>query len=600
MKFCKSVALVALLVFAASAVFAGGQQGTSGQQGTGSQGSAQGTTQSNAQAAAPSGTLPRNETLYYFNQWGPITGYNPYGASNNSFIGRDVQVVFETLFLYNILDGKLYPQIGDSYTWNGQTLTVKLNPKVKFSDGSAMTATDVVNSYELQKKYTTAYSGYWSYLASVTAPDNYTVVLASNPSNFNPKYLEASISELPITSKAYWDKQNLDSQPSALLQCTGFDCIGTGPYKPYFNDDTMLVIQRVDTYWGQDPSRYGKLPAPKFIAQNLYKDNASAAEAFQAGQIDVDQQFMPQVWKMWESGAPIETYIPQAPYYFPGVIPMIIFNTTKPGLDDPAVRKAIAMSLDYDMIGTNAMSGYTAKMVPSLMLPVPAEQALIDADALKPYQWSGIDIAGANALLDKAGWVRGADGIRAKNGVRLSFKAECPYGWSDWNASLEVVAQSTRQLGMDIATYFPEAAVWQTDKDNCTFDILMDSPGGTGAASPWTRAYSAMGSMDLPPVGTPNRVQNCGRWVNQEANQIINQLASETDAAKVKALWTRLNIIYLQEMPAAGLMYRPGVFHTVNTSVWTGFPKINDGTNIPPTICTNGYGVKALYNIRLK
>ncbi|AEF82336.1 ABC transporter substrate-binding protein [Leadbettera azotonutricia] len=587
MKMMRTFVLTVLvLIIAAGTVFASGGSQPAGQ--------------STGGASAPSATtLPRRETLYYFNQWGPITGYNPYGSPNNSFIAKDVQVVFESLFLYNLLDGKLYPHIGDSYTWNGQTLTVVLNKNVKFSDGSALTAADVVNSYNLQKTYATPYAGYWSYLDTVTAPDNYTVVLKGKASNFNPKYMEESISALPITSKAYWDKKNLPSDASAMLQDPAWDCIGTGPYKPYFNDETMLIIQRVDTYWGQHASRNGKLPAPKYIAQNLYKDNASAAAAFQANMIDVNQQFMPQVWKMMET-APIETYIPQAPYYFPGVIPMIIFNSTKPGLNDPAVRKAIAMSLDYDMIGTNAMSGYTAKMVPSLMLPVPAEQALIDTNALKPYQWSGVDIAGANKLLDQAGWVKGADGIRAKGGVRLAFQAECPYGWSDWNASLEVVAQSARQLGMDIQTYFPEANIWQQDKDNTSFDILMDSPGGTGAASPWNRAYAALGSQDISPVGTPNRVQNWGRWVNQEANQIINQLASETDAAKVKQLWTRLNIIYLQEMPTAGLMYRPGVFHTVNTSVWTGFPKLNDGTNIPPTICTNGYGVKALYNIKLK
>jgi peptide/nickel transport system substrate-binding protein len=130
-----------------------------------------------SQAGGASGSLdkdnlPRKETLYYFNQWGPITGYNPYGNSNNLFISREVEVVFETLFLYNILDGKLYPQIGESYTWNGQNMTVILNRNVKFSDGQALTAADVVNSYELQKTYTTEYSGYWFYLDSVTAQDN--------------------------------------------------------------------------------------------------------------------------------------------------------------------------------------------------------------------------------------------------------------------------------------------------------------------------------------------------------------------------------------------------------------------------------------------
>jgi peptide/nickel transport system substrate-binding protein len=589
MKLCKKAALVFLMPAVVSlSLFAGGGQ----QAGTGQQGGGQ-----------TADTLPRKETLYYFNQWGPITGYNPYGSVNNSFILPEVQVVFETLFLYNLLDGKLYPQIADSYKWDGQTMTVTLNRNVKFSDGSPLTSADVINSYQMQKTYTSTFSGYWSYLDSVTAPDAYTVVLKGKPTNFNPKYMETSISTLPITSKAYWDKQNLGSESAALLKFAAWDCIGTGPYKPYFNDDTMLVIERLDSYWGQHSSRNGKLPAPKYIAQNLYKDNAAVSEALRGGRVDVDQQFLPQIWKMWEAGLPVETYIPQPPYYFPGIIPMIAFNTAKPGLDDSAVRKAIAMSLDYDMIATNAMSGYSAKMVPSLMLPVPAEQALIDPEALKPYQWSG-DVrqatADANALLDNAGWVKGADGIRAKGGVKLAFRAECPYGWSDWNASLEVLAQSTKALGMDIQTYFPESQVWQNDRDSGTFDILMYNSSTTGAASPWTRAYLVMGSKDLPPAGTPNRIQNYGRWINQEANQIIDQLGAETDAAKLKQLWTRLNIIYLQEMPSAGLMYRPGLFHTVNASVWTGFPKLNDGTNIPPTLCTYGYGIKALYNLKLR
>jgi peptide/nickel transport system substrate-binding protein len=302
--------------------------------------------------------------------------------------------------------------------------------------------------------------------------------------------------------------------------------------------------------------------------------------------------------------ANISTFIPQAPYYFPGVIPMIIFNTKDPRLADPVVRRAIAMVLDYDTIGKNAMSGYTAPVVASLMLPVPAEQALIDVDALKPYQWSGSLtelVTQANKLLDDAGWVRGADGIRAKGGVRLAgIRAECPQGWSDWNASLEVVAQAGKNIGIDIQTYFPISTVWTTDQQNGTFDIIMESPGGIGIASPWNRAYAALSSTDLPPEGTPNAIGNHGRWVNQEANTIISQIASETDAAKLKQLWTRLNIIYLQEMPCAGLMYRPGVFHTVNETVWTGYPKMNDGSGVPPTLCIDGYGIKGLYNLRNK
>jgi peptide/nickel transport system substrate-binding protein len=539
--------------------------------------------------------------------WGAPTHFNPYNAGGSVFgitpfnmLSR--QLIYETLFIYNLLDGKLYPQLGETYTWNGQDMTVTLNKNVKFSDGKPMTSADVVNSYQLQKQYQTAGSGYWSYIDSVTATDDYTIVIKSNPAQFNPKQVEASISSLYITPKHVWDDivKEVGSGNTALAQYPNWNPVATGPYKPFVYDETKIVLERVDTYWGQ--SKYGKLPAPKYIAHNIFKDNASGDAAFRAGEVDVSQQFISQVWRMWEGGAKVETFIPEKPYYFPGTIPFLVFNTKRPGLDDPAVRKAIAMCLDYNLIGQNAMSGYTASMEATIMLPVPAEQALIDTAALQQYQWQagGGDIAGANKLLDDAGWAKGSDGIRAKGGVRLSFTAECPTGWSDWQATLEIVSQSTKAIGLDVKTNFPVQNVWQSNKDNGTFDMTMHSYGGAGIASPWMRAYQAMGSMDMPPEGTPNQIQNWGRWVNQEANEIITQIVAETNPATLKQLWTRLNIIWLQNVPCAGLMYRPSVFHTVNTSVWEGFPKINDGSNIPPTLCTDGYGIMALYKIKPK
>ncbi|MDR2483410.1 MAG: ABC transporter substrate-binding protein [Treponema sp.] len=565
---------------------------------------------------APAGSLPRKETLYFNGiLWNKVNKWNPYLVGGDAF-GIDAvagrQLIYETLFVYDQLTGTLKPQLADSYKWDGQTLTVTLNGNAKFWDGKALTAADVVNSFELSKKYATASSGYWSYIDSVTAQGNTAVSIKANAAKFNPKLVEEAINRLYITQKAEMDKitAKIGASETALGQWTNMlpdgtmeaKASGTGPYIPYLADETKAVLARVDGYWGQHSSRYGKLAAPKYIVHAIYKDNAAGDAAFRAAEVDVSQQFISSVWTMFNAN--ISTYLPQAPYYFPGVIPSIVFNTKKPGLDDPAVRKAIAMALDYNTIGKNAMSGYTAPYTASLMLPVPAEQALIDANALKPYQWDS-DLAkataAANELLDKAGWVKGADGIRAKGGVKLSgFKAECPQGWSDWNASLEVVAQAGKNIGIDIQTYFPIATVWTEDYLNGTFDIIMYSYGGVGIASPWSRAYGSMSSADLPPEGQSNPIQNFGRWVNKEATDIITQIASETNAAKLKELWTRLNIIYLQEMPVAGLMYRPGKFHTVNETVWTGYPKMSDGSGVPPEICIDGYGIKGLYNLKAK
>ncbi|MDR1107312.1 MAG: ABC transporter substrate-binding protein [Treponema sp.] len=586
MKSGKFVLIAVVLLAAAGMVFASpGQQGG---------------------ASTPSGgssALPRNETLYFNGLlWGAPTHFNPFNVDSSfgitPFTALSRQLIYETLFVFNMLDAKLYPQLADSYAWNGQNVTVKLNPNVHFSDGRPMTADDVVYSYELQNRYATSGTAWWSYIDSVRKIDNLTVEIRGKASNFNPKHIETSLCALYIVPKHVWEGiERNNPPPTGIVQYPNWEPVATGPYKPLRWDDTVAALVRDDNYWGKHASRYGKLPAPKYLVHNVYRDNAAGDAAFREGQVDVSQQFISQVWTF---GPNVETYISQPPYYFPGVIPSIVFNTQKPGLNDAAVRRAIAMALDYDLIGKNAMSGYTAALVPSIMLPVPAEQALIDPAALRQYQWTGVDIDGARRLLDQAGWVPGADGIRAKGGVRLSFRAECPAGWSDWNASLEVVAQVGRQIGMDITTYFPEANVWQADKDNGTFDIIMHSYGGAGPASPWSRAYETMSSADLPPAGTPNRIGNFGRWTNARANQIIGQLAAETNPATLKQLWTELNVIYLQNMPAAGLMYRPALFHTVNTSVWAGFPKFGDGTNVPPTICIDGYGIQTLYRISPK
>jgi peptide/nickel transport system substrate-binding protein len=566
-------------------------------------------------APARPDSLPRKETLYFNGMlWVKVNNWNPYGMGTGAFgitpnTGLTRQLIYETLFVYDLLTGTLKPQLADSYSWSGQTLTIQLNRNVKFWDGKPMTSADVVNSYQLQKIYATGGSAYWPYIESVSAQGDYTVIIKGNPAKFNPKQVESSLGGLYITQKAEMDKvtAKIGTSPTALSEWTNMiedgqieTQSGTGPYKPYVADETKAVLLRVDTYWGV--VRYGKLAAPKYVAHAIYKDNAAGDAAFRAAEVDISQQFISSVWTMFDKN--ISTYIPQPPYYFPGQIPALIFNTKRPGLDDPAVRRAIAMALDYDTIGKNAMSGYTAPLVPSLMLPTPAEQALIDADALKPYQWSGDlreAIAAANKLLDDAGWVKGADGIRAKGGVKLTgFNAECPQGYSDWTATLEVVAQAGKQIGIGIQTYFPIQTVWVQDFLNTTFDLTMMSYGGVGIASPWSRAYGAMSSANLPPEGVPNNAGNYGRWINQEASDIIERLSSETDAVKLKQLWTRLNIIYLQEMPCAGLMYRPGVYHTVNETVWTGYPKMNDGSGVPPTVCIDGYGIKGLYNLRNK
>ena len=79
----------------------------------------------------------------------------------------------------------------------------------------------------------------------------------------------------------------------------------------------------------------------------------------------------------------------------------------------------------------------------------------------------------------------------------------------------------------------------------------------------------------------------------------VRQAVAQRDVTSLKALYTEAVKIYLTDVPSFSLMYRPDKFHAVNESVWTNFPDSEDGRNIPPTNCTDGYGIAALYDVEL-
>lgn len=562
------------------------------------------TTEPAANQPATSGDAketPRNETLYINGiQWGPPSNFNLL-SGNPAFpinYGNSRELVYETLFMINQLDGKLEPLLGTKYEWtDDMTLRIELNKDAKWSDGKPFTSDDVVYTYQLGKKYDINWSNYWAYIADVTADGPNAVKIMLNKDNPNRLTVLDSIELIPMMPKHIWEEieKKSNNDLATIRKEVNANPVATGPYKIYFYNDQKITIVRDDNYWGK--SLFGKLPAPKYITHVIYKDNAAGDLAFKSGQVDVSQQFIPQVWNMWKNGAPIKTYLKDAPYYVPGSMPSIFFNFSKKGLDNPDVRRAIAMSIDYKKISDLAMSGYSAAMQPSLTLNTDAESKYVDQAAIKSLQWT-TDVKAANELLDSIGAKKGKDGIRVLNGTRLGpFEVECPYGWSDWNAALEIVAQSAKAIGIEIRTKFPEAPVWTNDLQTGKFDIIMNTPaGGVNPSQPWSRAHDIMYSKEVAPLGEM-AFWNWGRYKNDKADQIIDKIPSVTDQAELKTLYTDLTKIWLTDIPSIPLMYRPWVFHTVNESVWKGFPVDGDGSNIPPQIAMDGAGIRALYQI---
>lgn len=561
------------------------------------------------------GSTPRNETLYFAGQqWGTINDWNPMSANSNNAMAVSQSdasrvLIYETLFMYNMLDGSLHGLLATDYSWNeDQTeLTVHMNPDAKWSDGTPVTAADVAYTFDTHVKYNSATGvDYANYIESVTASDDTTVVFKAKCDDtgvsINPLKVMEYLPKVYVMQKAYLEKveERNGSDAEAMKIDKMEDLVASGPYKPYYDDDQKVVFVRDDNYWGQAESMWGKLPAPKYIAHTIFADNNAGQVALAAGEVDVSQQFTTDVQKLWEEQElPIMTYLDEAPYGVCATMPTLWFNLDRPGLDKVEVRKAIAMAIDYDQIIASAMSNQSptfAQVPRSVMNPTDGEQKLIDKEALADLQFNGKDIAGANALLDEAGIVdTDGDGIREVDGVNLSYQAECPSGWTDWNASLEIVAAAGKEIGIDITTYFPEANTYTNDYSTGNFDIMMNGTSGSSISNPWYRSMQLLSSSynDLE----INFNGNWGGYENARADELLALIPHETDEEVLKEYYTELSEIYLTDVPSVSLMYRPQLFYVVNESVWTNYPE--QGDDIPPTDCTDGYGVAALYELQL-
>jgi peptide/nickel transport system substrate-binding protein len=579
-----------------------------------------------AAPASDPNALPRNETLYFNGQqWGPVVGWNPYSNSNNNAMAIAQQdssrvIMFETPYLYNMLDGQQYPLLADgAYAWNDALteITFKIKPAAKWSDGTPVTAEDVAYTWATHIKYPTpAGDANKDYIETIEAVDSQTVLvkakLDADGKAVNPLLVQAYLSTNYVIQKAW--TQTLEARAggdvTALLADTAEDVVYSGPYHKYFADDSKVVYVRDDNYWGQDASMWGKLPAPKYLAHTIFKDNAAGSVALAQGEVDVSQQFNSNIQVLWLSyGLPISTYLPEPPYGIGASLPTAFYNLQSYGLDNVAVRKAIAIAVDYPTIIANAMTNQSATFdqVPrSLMNPTAGEQALYENAAVADLQWAGNDIDGAKKLLDDAGIVDSdGDGWRELNGQKLSYVATCPNGWSDWQAAIEIVAAAGKKIGIDITTNYPEWSVYQTvvTKSDAPlpagYDIFMMWSDGAGPTQPWGRIRKLMSSEFIGMASNWNG--NWGQYSNPAADELIKAIPTMTDEAELKATYTELVKIYLTDIPSFTLMYRPQSFHAVNESVWTNFPHDGDGTNppVPPLDLTDGWSVAGLYNLTL-
>ncbi len=381
--------------------------------------------------------------------WQAVSTLNPYlsGGIKEEFASS---IVLEPLANFNE-KGELTVRLAASLPTleNGgvsadfTSMTWKLKPGVKWSDGSALTADDVVFTWA----YCTAPGGGCAQAAkfagvkSVEALDPLTVKVTFTAPKPYPYQAFVGATN-PILQKA----QFKDCLGAKAPGCTAanFGPIGTGPFvvKAFKPNDSIVYVAN-ENY--RDPDK------PAFASVNLKGggDALSAARAvLETGEYDYawNIQIEPEVLKgMVDAGkgralTAFGSYVERLDLNRTAVDPSLgdkrstLEGGPHPAMSDPAVRKALSLAIDRDVI---VEAGYGVAGKPTCNI-IPGPEIYVSRAndwCLKP------DVAAANKLLDDAGWKMGADNVRAKNGVKLSFQ---------FQTSTNSVRQATQALLKDM------------------------------------------------------------------------------------------------------------------------------------------------------
>ena len=358
--------------------------------------------------------------------WQAASVLNPYLSTGAKDIDP-ASMVIEPLALVAD-DGSLIPALAAEIPTreNGgiapdfSHVTWKLKPGLLWSDGSPVTAEDVrfTAGYCMDPDFGCAVLAEFEGISSVEAADELTVRI-----NFDrPKYvpLQAFVGgRTPILQKAQFE--GCTGAAGASCSEQNFAPIGTGPFRVTgFTPGDVAQFEANPNY--RDPAK----PAFARVTVKGGGDAMAAARAvLETGEYDFawNLQLDPETVARMEAAGKGAVYAS-----FGSMVERIELNQTDPSSDlpaeeratlahphpfltDPAVRRALSMAIDRPLVAelTYGPSGNPTCTI----TPVPAAYVSDDKTCLTQ------DIEGARALLDQAGWVPGADGVREKDGIRL-------------------------------------------------------------------------------------------------------------------------------------------------------------------------------------
>lgn len=463
-----------------------------------------------------------------------------------------VEVLPEALMMDPLIatepDGRLVPILAQTVPTlenggigrDGVTITYHLRHGVKWQDGAPFTSRDVAFSVSALNNPKTLVGSRHGYdqIARVDTPDPYTAVF----------HLKHPFAPAVNTFFAHSDAPYmiipahlLAREPDLNHVAFNDHPIGTGPFKivKWYRGDRIEFVANDDYFLGK--------PKLRKISLHIIPDENTATNELRAHEVDWVVLATPKVYPELKAIPGVDVHL--VPFNGNDAIS---FNTER--VTDPRVRRAIGLAIDKQRLVREVTFDTTVAAQEDL----PPLMWAYDPQAGTPQR----DLPGAEALLDAAGWHPGPDGIRVRNGKRLSL-----------GMAFRSDSSTDRNRGVQIAAMLKDAGIEIELKGYTT--ALLYGPPGTGlmasgrydlALQTWFAGTDPDNSTQLICREVRPKGFNWPAYCNKEMDAAQEQALTHYDRPTRKAAYSKIERLLARDSPFVYLWW-PRQIEAVNANL---------------------------------
>jgi microcin C transport system substrate-binding protein len=453
--------------------------------------------------------------------FGTFDSLNPYILKGISAEG--MSLVFETL-LQKSLDEPFssYGLLAEDIELAKDRLSVsfRLNPRAKFSNGDQVTANDVKFSFDtlMSEKAHPQYRFYYADVKQAVVLDKQNIRFDFK--KINPE-LHLIIGGIPIFSKIWLKGKDFDKVSEEKP-------ISSGPYViGKFSIGKQITFNRNDNYWGKDLAvRKGTYNFDK-IVYKYYKDTTVALEAFKAGEFEFFFENHSKRWARDHVGPrykSAEILKTELKHKNNAGIQGFVFNTRKEIFKDRRVRKAIILAMDFEWSNSHLFynqyvrneSYFSNSELGFKGLPKGEELKLLEPyrdqlpeDVFKK-EWQAPttkkpsslrkNLRQAKKLFQQAGW-KVKDGVLTNNKGK-KFEFEFMLIQKGFERILAPFARNLEKLGVKISYRTVDASLYERRVKSFEFDMVVTS--FSESASPGNELKNMFHSLSANEKGSRN------------------------------------------------------------------------------------------------